>query len=204
MELQTSVQFDCRNQKAIQEMQLKVLQIERKRENWRKIPPQTKNLSPFSPAFIFSNKIYKTSLLKLACSQTLYFLFKVRRARVIKNKPRGIYWPPAQRDARLALQTGTTHCFVTVDLLIFYTLSFHLQYKHSGTSANRKYLQTYRHKWLKMKALTTFFFKRERYNRTWWTLFWTHGFVLLSNWLKLWFQEQKVMRSMRTDYYIFK
>ena len=27
---------------------------------------------------------------KLACSQTLYFLFKVRRARVIKNKPRGI------------------------------------------------------------------------------------------------------------------
>ena len=28
----------------------------------------------------------------LACSQTLYFLFSVRRARVIKNKkPRGIY-----------------------------------------------------------------------------------------------------------------
>ena len=33
----------------------------------------------------------------LACSQSLYFLFKVRRARVIKYKPRGIYWPPAQR-----------------------------------------------------------------------------------------------------------
>ena len=33
---------------------------------------------------------------KLACSQTLYFLFKVRRERVIKNKPRGIYWPTAQ------------------------------------------------------------------------------------------------------------
>ena len=33
---------------------------------------------------------------KLACSQTLYFLFNVRRARVIKNKPRGIYWPTAQ------------------------------------------------------------------------------------------------------------
>ena len=33
----------------------------------------------------------------LACSQTLYFLFKVRRARrVIKYKPEGIYWPPAQ------------------------------------------------------------------------------------------------------------
>ena len=27
----------------------------------------------------------------LACSQTLYFLFKVRRARVIKYKPQGIY-----------------------------------------------------------------------------------------------------------------
>ena len=50
-----------------------------------------------------------------------------------------------------------------------------------------------------MKALTTFFFKRERYNRTWWTLFWTHGFALLSNWLKLWFQERKVLRSMRAD-----
>ena len=33
----------------------------------------------------------------LACSQTLYFLSKVRRARVIKNKPRVIYCPPAQR-----------------------------------------------------------------------------------------------------------
>ena len=32
----------------------------------------------------------------VACSQTLYFLFKVRRARVIKYKPREIYWPPAQ------------------------------------------------------------------------------------------------------------
>ena len=32
----------------------------------------------------------------LACSQTLYFLFKVRRARVIKYKSQGIYWPPAQ------------------------------------------------------------------------------------------------------------
>ena len=47
MELQTSVQFDCRNQTAMQEMQLKALQIERKREDWRKKPPQTKNLSPF-------------------------------------------------------------------------------------------------------------------------------------------------------------
>ena len=31
--------------------------------------------------------------LQIACSQTLYFLIKVRRARVIKNEPRGIYWP---------------------------------------------------------------------------------------------------------------
>ena len=33
----------------------------------------------------------------LACSQSLYFHFKVRRARVIKYKPREIYSPPAQR-----------------------------------------------------------------------------------------------------------
>ena len=33
---------------------------------------------------------------KIACLQTLYFLFKVRLARVIKYKPQGIYWPPAQ------------------------------------------------------------------------------------------------------------
>ena len=32
----------------------------------------------------------------LACSQTLYFLFKILRARVIKYKPQGIYWLPAQ------------------------------------------------------------------------------------------------------------
>jgi len=31
-----------------------------------------------------------------ACSQTLYFLFKVRQARVIKYKPQGIYWLLAQ------------------------------------------------------------------------------------------------------------
>ena len=32
----------------------------------------------------------------VACSQTLYFLFKVRRARVIEYKPQAIYWPPVQ------------------------------------------------------------------------------------------------------------
>ena len=32
----------------------------------------------------------------VACSKTLYFLFKVSRTRVIKYKPEGIYWPPAQ------------------------------------------------------------------------------------------------------------
>ena len=39
-------------------------------------------------------KSRKRSIFKIACSQTLYFLFKVRRARVIKYKPQGIYWPP--------------------------------------------------------------------------------------------------------------
>ena len=32
----------------------------------------------------------------LACSQTLHFLFRDRRARIWKWKPRGIYWPQAQ------------------------------------------------------------------------------------------------------------
>ena len=32
----------------------------------------------------------------LACSQTIYFLLKVRWACVIKYKQQGIYWPPAQ------------------------------------------------------------------------------------------------------------
>ena len=32
----------------------------------------------------------------IAGSQTRYFPFKVRRTRLIKNKPQGIYWPPAQ------------------------------------------------------------------------------------------------------------
>ena len=34
--------------------------------------------------------------LKVACSQNLYFLFKARRARVIKYELQGLYWPPAQ------------------------------------------------------------------------------------------------------------
>jgi len=34
--------------------------------------------------------------LKVDCSQTLYFLFKVRRVRVVKYKLQGLYWPPAQ------------------------------------------------------------------------------------------------------------
>ena len=38
----------------------------------------------------------KLNFKKVACSQTLYFLFKVRRALVIKYKPQGIYGPPAQ------------------------------------------------------------------------------------------------------------
>ena len=36
-------------------------------------------------------------LFTVTCTQTtLYFLFKVRRARVIEYKPQAIYWPPAQ------------------------------------------------------------------------------------------------------------
>ena len=41
-------------------------------------------------------KSRKRSVFEIACSQTLYFLFKVSRARVIKYKPQGIYWPPVQ------------------------------------------------------------------------------------------------------------
>ena len=36
--------------------------------------------------------------LSLFTDQTLYFLFKFRRGRVIKYKPQGIYLPPAQGD----------------------------------------------------------------------------------------------------------
>ena len=41
-------------------------------------------------------QVHPKIVIILACSQTIYFLFKVRRARVIKNKQGGIYWPPAQ------------------------------------------------------------------------------------------------------------
>ena len=40
--------------------------------------------------------VYLETMLNIACSQTLYFLFKVCRAWVIKYKPQGIFWPPAQ------------------------------------------------------------------------------------------------------------
>ena len=50
-----------------------------------------------SPIWLSTLEIAKRSFapLQIACSQTLYFLIKVRRARVTKNEPRG-YWPPAQ------------------------------------------------------------------------------------------------------------
>ena len=41
-------------------------------------------------------KSRKRSVFEIACSQTLYFLCKVRRERVIKYKPQGSYWPPLQ------------------------------------------------------------------------------------------------------------
>ena len=41
--------------------------------------------------------VFKQKQRAPACPQALYFLFEVRRARVIKKeKPRGICWPPAQ------------------------------------------------------------------------------------------------------------
>ena len=41
--------------------------------------------------FDWANYVIFAACFMLACSQTLYFLFKVRRARVIKYKPQGIY-----------------------------------------------------------------------------------------------------------------
>ena len=38
----------------------------------------------------------RETVFNVACSQTLYFLRKVRRALVIKYKPQGIYQQPAQ------------------------------------------------------------------------------------------------------------
>ena len=59
----------------------------------------TKILSLFCRSKIYQLclwKFYYSNIVVLAFSQTLYFLFKVRLARVIRYKPRGIYWPPAQ------------------------------------------------------------------------------------------------------------
>ena len=39
--------------------------------------------------------------MSVACSQALYFLFKVRRAWVIKYKPQGIYWLPVQGGLKM-------------------------------------------------------------------------------------------------------
>ena len=59
----------------------------------------TKTVSLFCRSKIYQLclwKFYYSNIVVLAFSQTLYFLFKVRLARVIRYKPRGIYWPPAQ------------------------------------------------------------------------------------------------------------
>ena len=39
------------------------------------------------------------ALYTVVCSQTLYFFFKVHRARVIKYRPQGIYWLPTQEGS---------------------------------------------------------------------------------------------------------
>ena len=51
--------------------------------------PRFEALAYVLPHFdALTNVVIRVSL---ACSQTLYFLFKVCRAHVIKNTPRGIY-----------------------------------------------------------------------------------------------------------------
>ena len=41
--------------------------------------------------FDWANYVIFVAYFMLACSQTLYFLFEVRRAPLIKYKPQGIY-----------------------------------------------------------------------------------------------------------------
>ena len=69
---------------------------------------KTKHLSHFEPCvtrffhfFFISGIIMAQRSLRnrptVACSQTLYFLFRDLRTRVLTQKPPGIYWPPARR-----------------------------------------------------------------------------------------------------------
>ena len=59
-------------------------------------------VSPWVPWALFLER-----MVKLACPQTFYFLLKVRRARVIKHKPQGIYWPKrTKRKIKQRLCTG--------------------------------------------------------------------------------------------------
>ena len=53
----------------------------------------------------------------LACSQTLYFLFKVRRASVLKYKPQGIYWLPAQGGKERKNETTSVYRLRTTSQL---------------------------------------------------------------------------------------
>ena len=59
------------------------------------------------------------SLTLTACSQTLYFIFKVRRARVIKYKLQGIYWPPAPASSPMFLKRTKRVIFRVILGLVF-------------------------------------------------------------------------------------
>ena len=63
----------------------------------------------------FSNFFYKED--NRACSQTLYFLFKVRRACVIKYKPQGIYWLAAQGGKEKKNETTSVYRLRTTSQL---------------------------------------------------------------------------------------
>ena len=49
-------------------------------------------------------------LLCMCLHHTLFFLFKVRRARVIKYKPQGIYWPMSPKRTKRKIKQGLCTC----------------------------------------------------------------------------------------------
>ena len=68
------------------------------------------------------------------------FLFIVRRARVIKNKPRGIYWPPVQRGK------GGGSCRSRAPLALAHAVVFQKnEKKNKTTSVYRLTLSTFTH-----------------------------------------------------------
>ena len=114
-------------------------------------------------------------------SQTLYFLFKVRRARVIKCKPQGIYWPPEQGGRNEKKNKATSVYRLFLRLISIKKKTVHLQ-QSKGIKSSKQGLWKGHHLSL-IEGIRNGYLFREK----WYIKGWGVGFSGFSFLFSFWF-----------------